>query len=361
MKRSVHLSVIAIGLILSAGAGIAWFLAAPAPALPAVAVRLVKDEAEAVLSLLAKRTAGQTLGDQDWQGLLSTQGFVRLKQREAAIGRPFTDEDFKRFVLTEELLARAPALRETLTKWEQADVGAAASRAMAYLPRGARIRATIYPVIKPKENSFVFDVPADPAIFLYLDPDQSREKFENTLVHELHHIGYGSTCPPKAVAERNAHLPQNERSVLTWLGAFGEGFAMLAAAGGPDVHPHAVSNPKDRARWDRDVANFNSDQKKLEGFFLDVLEKRLEGEEAIQKVAFTFFGEQGPWYTVGWQMAVVIEKAYGRAKLIEVFCDERNLLPTYNRAAAQLNLKASRPLALWSSNLVNAVSGTGGK
>jgi hypothetical protein len=52
--------------------------------------------------------------------------------------------------------------------------------------------------------------------------------------------------------------------VLNWIGGFGEGFAMLAAAGGPDVHPHAVSASDERARWDKDVANFNDDLKNVQ-------------------------------------------------------------------------------------------------
>jgi hypothetical protein len=52
-------------------------------------------------------------------------------------------------------------------------------------------------------------------------------------------------------------LQKNARTVSAWLGAFGEGFAVLAAAGGPAVHPHATGTAEDRARWDEDVANFN--------------------------------------------------------------------------------------------------------
>src|SRR5262249_30856916 len=153
------------------------------------------------------------------------------------------------------------------------------------------------------ENSFVFDVRGDPAIFLYLDPTVSHEKFENTVAHELHHIGYSSSCPSPAAAREIATLPPNPQGVVKLIGAFGEGFAMLAAAGGPTVHPHAVSNAEERARWDRDVANFNNDLKTVEEFFLAILENRLSKEE-IQKTASSFLGVQGPWYTVGWQMSV---------------------------------------------------------
>jgi hypothetical protein len=130
---------------------------------------------------------------------------------------------------------------------------------------------------------------------------------------------------------------------------------MLAAAGGPKVHPHAVSGAEDRARWDKDVANFNDDLKKVDAFFDDILAGKLTDDQLREK-GFSFFGVQGPWYTVGWRMAVLIEKTYGRAKLIECMCDQRLLLPTYNRAAAQHNRHTRHPLALWSPPVLNAVN-----
>ena len=130
---------------------------------------------------------------------------------------------------------------------------------------------------------------------------------------------------------------------------------MLAAAGGPDVHPHAVSKAEDRARWDSDMANFNADLKKVEQFFLDVVEGRLTAPEAIRNQAFSFFGIQGPWYTVGWKMAVTIEKTFGRDTLIACMLDPRKLLPTYNRAAAMYNHTATESLELWSPSLIAAL------
>ena len=310
-------------------------------------VSLVTDEAEAVLSILAKRTMGQEVTEADWQRVFQSEGYVRLKKRELAMQRSFEDEAFRKFVLSDELLARMPALEETLARWKLADPSRSGRLALAYLPNTANIRAKIYPVIKPRDNSFVFDVKTDPAIFLYLDPAVTREKFENTLAHELHHIGYGSACPRKEITDQIGKLPKNEQTLLTWVGAFGEGFAMLAAAGGPDVHPHAVSDAEERARWDRDVANFNADLKKVEAFFVEVLQGKLT-EEQINEKGFSFFGTQGPWYTVGWRMATLIEKTFGRAKLIECMCDQRLLLSTYNRAARGQNRKLKTPLALWS-------------
>ncbi len=325
---------------------------------PAVDVRLVTDEAEAVLSVLAQRKTNRPSTEADWQRVFQSEGYVRLKARETSMKRSFEAADFKTFVLSDALAERAQALEETLAKWKRADVSEAARLALAYLPKGARIRAKVYPVIKPRDNSFVFDVKNDPAIFLYLDPAKSREQFANELAHELHHIGYGSGCPSKQAADEISKLPPNMQSVLTWIGAFGEGFAMLAAAGGADTHPHAVSSVEERALWDRELSNFNGDLKKVEKFFLDVLENRLTGDE-VQKTGFSFFGVQGAWYTVGWKMSVVIEKTYGREKLIECICDQRKLLPLYNKAAAKRNRRACEPLALWSDALLKRL-GSGG-
>ncbi len=315
-------------------------------------VRLVTDEADAVLAVLARKKANQPITDDDWNRIFVSEGYTRLKKRELAMQRPFEDADFRKFVLSDELAQRAVALEETLAKWKRADLTKAGVLALAYLPAGAQIRAKIYPVIKPRDNSFVFDVKTDPAIFLYLDPAVSQKKFENTLAHELHHIGYGSGCPTSQTSAEIAKLSPNAEAVVRWIGGFGEGFAMLAAAGGSSVHPHDVSEPAERARWDQDMKNFNADLKKVEAFFLGVLEGKITGDE-ISKQGFSFFGVQGPWYTVGWRMSALIEETFGRQRLIAVMCDQRLLLATYNEAATIYNRKAKEPLVLWSEAVVN--------
>lgn len=115
----------------------------------AVNVRLVTDEAEAVLAILAKRKANHSITETDWQRVFQSEGYILLKQRETSMKRSFEDTDFRTFVLSDQLAERAQALEETLTKWKSADVAGAARLALAYLPKEAHIRAKIYPVVKP--------------------------------------------------------------------------------------------------------------------------------------------------------------------------------------------------------------------
>jgi hypothetical protein len=316
-------------------------------------VQIVTDEADAVIAILGKKSSGEAITDANWQKLFTSEGYVRLKKREESFKHSFTDDDFKSFVLSASLYAKFDDIKETLKQWGKTDVQASAQKSLNYLPAGAKIQAKIYPVIKPKKNSFVFETTTDPAIFLYIDPAKSRNEFENTLAHELHHIGYASSCE----AENNAalaSLPKRPHTVVDWVGAFGEGFAMLAAAGNPYTHPHKYSSSQDRDRWDRDVANFDENLKSVEKFFIAILDSTIADKD-IDSVAMEFMGIQGPWYTVGWKMAVVIEKTFGKQRLIDCICDHRELLPTYNEAVIINNNLNRERLPMWSDRLINAI------
>ena len=313
------------------------------------------SEADAVLAILDAKASGRAPDERDWNRLFSSQPYIRLKKREASLKVGFTDDEFRTFVLSIDTAQQLPALRRTLEAWQKKDLVAAAQRVLPYLPEEARIRAKVYLLIKPERNSFVYDLKTDPTIFLYLDPEVTAQKFENNVAHELHHIGFSSVRPREEAAKSSPPV----RTALDWMGAFGEGFAMLAAAGSPDVHPQAASATKERMRWDHDMENFNQDLKALEKFFLDILDQRLKASDEIEEKAMTFFGVQGPWYTVGYRMAVVIEKHDGRAELIACMSDPVRLLRSYNRAAADLNAKGNGPLVLWSPELLARISRAG--
>jgi hypothetical protein len=329
-------------------------------------IRLTLDtsEADQVLAILALRQAGKPIDDAEWKALFATPPYQRLKQREEKIGeqfhdlsRVFTDEDFRKFVLSDGLMSLAPRLPGTLERWKQADLRRSAERVLAYLPDEAVIRAKVYPVIKPGVNSFVWELSSDPTIFLYLDPEVTRDKFDNNVAHELHHIGLGSLGP--VYEEKIAALPERARTAAEWMGGFGEGLAVLVAAGGPDVDPHAASTPKEHARWEGELAGFASDLRTLDTFFLDVLSGKLPDKDAIEAKGSSFFGShQGPWYTVGYKMAVLVEKRHGRPALVRTMLDYRCLLALYNQAAAEQNAPGKEQLPLWSEPILFQVGAT---
>lgn len=323
-------------------------------------VSLVFDsnEAEQVLSLLQLRRSGRDIPESEWQKLFTCRPYLRLKKREAVIGEMFRnpknvfdDEDFKKFILSESLLLRYQELRKALERWGKVDLERTASRVLQYLPKGAVIQSSVYPMIKPRENSFVWEMDTDPAIFLYLAPEISGEKFENTVAHEMHHIGLSSL--EDEYNEKIESLDDKAKSAARWMGAFGEGFAMLAAAGGPDCHPHSVSSIEERNRWNGDMANFAHDLREVDAFFLSIVNGDFADDEAVTAKGSSYFGVQGAWYTVGYKMAVTVEKCYGRKLLLETMLDPRLLLIHYNRAVQELNSKCESPLPLWSQEILH--------
>ncbi len=330
MEKRTHGTVrLCLCLLLLAEHGFAQPAATPAD------IRLDTGQADAALAILS--------GRDDWQRLLSASGYIRLKRREAEIGRPFEDEDFKLFLSSNDLRARRTALQNTLAAWKRADFIATGARVRAYLPADAKLRATVYIVIKPRTNSFVYELATNPAIFLYLDPGISMEEFENTVAHELHHVGLASLS-----SNGSAPAASGPEQARRFVSAFGEGLAMLAAAGGPHAHPHRHSPPEVRARWDRDLRQLPRDQRAVEAFLLDTVDGKLDEKQQRER-AMSFFGTQGPWYTLGWAMAVAVEKAQGRPALIACMKDMPRLLRLYNQSAG-----GSQPK--WSKRLLDALS-----
>ncbi len=347
VRRQRRIALVSGLLLLTLAAGIACAQT------PSVAVTFDRAEAEAALVILDKNAAGQKATDADWRALFGTTGYLRLQARETGMGRAFTDEDFKAFLDAPRTPAQVEALRKTLDDWSSQSIDAPAAAARAYLPADARLKATVFPTIKPRPNEFVYDLKGDPAIFLYLDPAVSGAKARNTMAHELHHIGLGSVCPRETAHESETG---SAAALRKWISAFGEGLAMLAAAGGPDAHPHAASKPGERAEWDANIARFDQQLAEQNAFFLAVLDGKAGDEKAVERRMMGYFGVQGPWYTVGWKMAVTIETQLGRERAISAFCDSRRLLAAYDEAA-RLRNRDGAALPLWDPRLVRALAG----
>jgi hypothetical protein len=298
-------------------------------------IRLDVNQADEALALAANRSS--------FDRMASTEAYTRFKKREAEMGKPILDAEFKKFLTSPGLKSKANSLRSTLNDWKRADFKAIASRIRSYLPTEAKLNATVYIVVKPKTNSFVYELATNPAVFLYLDPTVSKAEFENTVAHELHHVGFASIQPSDTASS-------GKQLARRYTGAFGEGLAMLAAAGGPDIHPHLHSPAEVRARWDRDLQNVPKDLQAIEGFLLDTAAGKLTEAEQREKL-MSFFGEQGPWYTVGWVMATTVEKAKGRPALVDCMKDLPRLLLLYNQTASDSQPK-------WSAQLLDTLSGS---
>ncbi|HEV8581931.1 MAG TPA: DUF5700 domain-containing putative Zn-dependent protease [Thermoanaerobaculia bacterium] len=317
-------------------------------------IRVVTDEADAALAILGERQETGAVKPESWERLFKSEGFVRLKKRQKSFGTKEVEQGFREFLMSEEPLAHLADLHAAVDTWKHLDATAAARRAAAYLPAGQRLRATLYPVIKKSENSFVFELKTDPALFMYVESKSDPAKLENTLAHELHHVGIAG-CPEPPGLDK---LPAVHQRVVRELGGFNEGLAVLAAAGGPDVHPHATDTAEAWAVWERDIASFNRDVGRIESFFRDVLAGRLSGDEENKKL-FEFINAgdvpQGGFYTVGWKMAAMVERTRGREALVKLVCDPRALLAAYNEVAAARPRKDGEGLALWSANFLEAL------
>ena len=288
------------------------------------------DTEQPRLALAYIRATSPAERDSLWRLHVATRGYIRLHEREAAMNRAFTDSSFRAFLDSDTLRARADDLFGALNSWERADFESAEERARKYLPTGTVIRATVFIMIKPRTNSFVFDASRDPAIFFYLDPTTPGPKFANTAAHELHHIGLSAACPATKIED------PRQAAVRRWLSAFGEGWAMLAAAGSAKTDPHLHSSDRERAEWKRNTVMAQEDMFRLEQFFAGIRSGVIPVDSADAK-GFEFFNArpQGAWYTVGYLMTSTVERKDGRKALLKYICDPMGLIRRYQAIATR--------------------------
>jgi hypothetical protein len=325
--------------------------ASAAPQPTRIQLQLDSSEADQAIAIVEKERAKARVTQRDWKHLFATAPYRELKAREASVGGGFTDEQFEQFLSSPEALAQLDVWKRTVVGMKSANMGAIGKRDLEWLPAGATLHARVFPEIKPKPNSFVWRrLPSDaPAIFLAVQK-QSRDSFENTVAHELHHIGLESL--EKRQEALQAGLPANVKLAMKWMTAFGEGEAMLAAAGSDERHPHWEDDAVARARWDSDFMHFNTDLKSVQDLLLDILDGKLTTDAEIQKRAAAFWGYQGAWYTVGYEMAVLVDKRFGRKSFDECLLDPRLLLSRYNQVAKEANARGAS-LETWSPELMD--------
>ena len=318
-------------------------------------IRAVYDEADAALAIMDSLNAGEPVTGGQWSALWESEGYTRLLERQTSMGRVggFGDK-LAAWLQDPENYKRAAILRDAVDGYRHFEASSAGSRAGAYLPQGVVLEASFYPVIKHTANTFVFDLRGDPAIFVYVNPENSPLFVESLLTHELHHIGLAH-CP-EVVDYKN--LSDDQRWVTSMLTMFGEGVAVLATAGGPNTHPHFYSTPNEWAIWERDVVNVASDLARVESFFKSVIDGTFPKEErrqALFRFIVTPEVPQGPAYTLGWKMASLVERRFGHSALLETMCDPRALLKLYNEAVKETLADGTPNLPAWSDEFIRAL------
>lgn len=318
-----------------------------------MAVELILDECEAVLEVIeAELTGNSLLRDKALDKVFRAQGYRWLKEREAKMGimgQPFNDSEFEQFILSEGLKEQLRPLMKAIDDLKLLDLEKLIKQAKAYLPDNCVIDSAIVPVIKPLKNSFVYPIDGKIIVFLYIDSQYNRCKTENTIIHELHHVGLSRIYEENSPVLTKESKPSVSQ-VIQWTQALGEGYAMLAAAGGVDRHPNGHDEELQKA-WDKRMESFEDDFRQVNQFFVDLLSCAYDEEEAMKR-GFEMMGIQGPWYTVGWQIAVTIERVFGRQLLVECIANPTRLFATFNRAAKSYK-RVSLPA--WSQEIIEAL------
>ena len=343
---SLRSAGLAAGLMLGS-----LLMGAAAPARPEI--KLVADEADAALAILRERKAGG-VRPESWQKLWDSAGYRRLAARDKQIAGQDDQQPLHDYLLSDATLAKLPALEKAVADIKAADFGVPAARTFYYLPAGFALRATLYAVVKPTRNSFIYDLNGDPAFFIAVNPERSAAKLVNTVAHELHHVGLAQCADPS----KDPRLDPRQQRVVDWLSGFGEGEAMLAAAGGPDVHPHASSPASDWLVWERDVADFDTDLPRMQAFFRAILDGTLTDDQQHQQLDAFIESDgvpQGPFYTVGWKMAAIVERIEGHEALVGALCDPRRLLALYNQAVADTHRGDGGNLPTWDASFLAAL------
>jgi len=310
------------------------------------------DEVEASLTLLEKGF-DQTLQTGDWIRLFETRGYRLLKKRELNMGNAFNDEDFQIFIKSLINTKTVGSYQLTFERFQAIDLNGIQQKVMAYLPKHATFNTTIIPIIKSQKNSFVHQMEGESCLFIYLAPACLKAKLENTLIHELHHIGLDSVYDPS----KYSGLETKTQKLIEWTNAFGEGFAMLAAAGGPQNHP-VPFDEQNRRVWNENSRHVEIDFEKIQCFLIHILEGQFEDEQALIAKGMELMmnnGGQGSWYTVGWKISIIIEEIFGRQTLIDCMEDLRKLYIHYNKGVKVYNSKYGLSLPSWHDKIINRV------
>jgi len=318
-----------------------------------VSLNLITDEVEILIDILKRKDNNKPIKKVQWDELFNSNGFKILTVREKEMNQGIDKFEFKDFVMNKIASDRYISYKKSLEKLKSMNLDDIINRTRDYLPDNTRLDTDIVPVIKPQKNSFIHRINDKLILFLYLEPDISKEKLENKLIHELHHIGLDYVYQNSDYS----CLSKPAQKVIEWTNAFGEGFAMLAAAKGLENHPNKFDKDL-KSKWDENMGNFNKDFHKIQNFLLAILEGHFADDQKLYNRGFQLMTNndgQGSWYTVGYQIAVIIEREAGREVLIECMKDLTKIYFQYNNLVEIYNKKRNEDLPKWNDKILTSL------
>jgi len=318
-----------------------------------VSLNLITDEVGILIDILKRKDNNKPIKKVQWDELFNSNGFKILTVREKEMNQGIDKFEFKDFVMNKIASDRYISYKKSLEKLKSMNLDDIINRTRDYLPDNTRLDTDIVPVIKPQKNSFIHRINDKLILFLYLEPDISKEKLENKLIHELHHIGLDYVYQNSDYS----CLSKPAQKVIEWTNAFGEGFAMLAAAKGLENHPNKFDKDL-KSKWDENMGNFNKDFHKIQNFLLAILEGHFADDQKLYNRGFQLMTNndgQGSWYTVGYQIAVIIEREAGREVLIECMKDLTKIYFQYNNLVEIYNKKRNEDLPKWNDKILTSL------
>jgi hypothetical protein len=307
-------------------------------------VRIDLSEAEAMLSAANALRDNGPIAAAQLESVLQTPAGKHLTKTQA-----LTAENIQRYVTSAEFSAQTSAFQSSLREWHTASRQQIEHRLGEYLPPEGQLSLTVVVVLAPGFTDAEFDTISNaPRVLVPLLPYMPHMRVETYADEQVYLLA--SAITTKSLQLHYDQMTDSVRLAVEYITEFRRGIALLAGAGGPGLHICSTCPRAERQQWDNDLVAFSTDLQALDKLLLaTALTADIEGQRSqLDSVGVV------PWQVVGYRMADIIERHYGRKVVPNLLRNPRMLLELYNLAAADDNASGTfdEPLPLWSPELM---------
>jgi len=277
---------------------------------------------------------------------LNTEAYAFFLHHHNRLGRALSREDLASLLMGlgegradglrhrafREALARIDHLTRTLDRIRGGRyVERAMRKALEHLPAGADLDCTVYFLLDGESGAYA--LAGDLAVDLLQVDFEGWLSLENSLAHELHHVGLEGFMPD---IDR---LPDPERQAVSLLGlCVVEGSALYLIHGYPTGPGPSAKTRGCRADYLRYSSELDMWMSRLERAMERALAGGFNAKSFEREVRAFLEGYMGAAYWVGARMVEAIAVELGRRAAVDILSSLQDFLPTYNRCAEGLGL-----------------------